>query len=178
MFRPSFMLTLALVLGLVLAACAQSPGQSSSQSTAGEPAASQASGGGDGGGGGGGQYGSAVFEISGNVEASGELPFQPAGSVFADGAWYMTFAEENGNQVLAINLVATGMTVLYGDGSITAVGIGSGTDGNTCDFNIDHQDAGGSSGSFDCANASGTNAAGAVFADGVEMHGTWDARAN
>jgi hypothetical protein len=127
--------------------------------------------------GGRGQFGSVVFEINGPVEADGELPFIPAGSFFADGAWYLTFGDDDGDAVIVINLAEDGTTIFYGNGSETVVGVGSGAD-KTCDVVIEKQDEDGATGSFDCEDTPGTASSGATFASGISMKGRFEARSH
>jgi hypothetical protein len=122
-----------------------------------------------------GKFGSVTYKITGNVEASGELPFQPAASVFSGGAWQLTFASESGEAIMAVNLAQETMSILFGDGKITVVGAASGS-AKACDIKVDKQDAGGAKGSFDCKNAAGTNKNGALFGDGVKVSGNFEAR--
>lgn len=131
----------------------------------------------DGASGGRGQFGSVVFEISGPVEADGELPFIPAGSFFADGAWYLTFGDDDGDAVIVINLAEDGTTIFYGNGAETVVGVGSGDD-KTCNVVIEKQDEDGATGSFDCDDTPGTASSGATFASGISMKGRFEARSH
>ncbi len=87
MRRPTLLLT-TIVVGLLVAACAAPSGEPGSSdggngSSQGqpvqtdEPTTSDGGSGGNGGGGGGGANGSVTFEITGDVNESGELPFTP-----------------------------------------------------------------------------------------------------
>lgn len=162
-----------LALGAIIAACASPAGTSGGEATQGtdasEPAPTAAGGDGDSGGGGGsggGANGSMTYEITGDYEASGELPFLAAGiSLWVEeaGGWVASFANPSGEGAyIQLNTQAaegtTGQIWNYGDGTVI-IGAVSGSDtGMGCTFTLTKNDPSGLEGDLDCTSAIVTNA--------------------
>ncbi len=158
MRRPTLILT-TIVVGLFLAACAApsgSPGSSdggngSSQGQPAQtdgPASSDGGSGGNGGNGGTGANGSVTYEITGDVQASGELPFiNVLGGYYfqQEGVTYMPFAEseDTSGEVVFITLSADGNIFAYGNGTVAIPAA-------ECDWNVTRNDDSGATGSFTC----------------------------
>ena len=153
-------ITAILAIAAITVACGGPPaasagGQSSQGSEASqgagasEPVASTG-----GGGGGGGANGSVTYQITGGYTRSGELPWVPLASTFADGTWYLAFTDTTGggNQdVLAITGAGGSNVVVFGNSDFSIAG---GIE-PACTFNFTRQDASGAAGSFDCRGVMG-----------------------
>jgi hypothetical protein len=100
---------------------------------------------------GGGANGSIIFEISGDYEASGEFPFVPAASVFSNGGWSASFAEDGSNAIIAMNTIPGSLTVSYGDSEAVVIAI----ELVGCTFDMDQNDSSGLVGSFECEGITG-----------------------
>jgi hypothetical protein len=178
MRRPILVMA-TLVVGLFVAACAAPSGEPASSdgggsgSSQGQPAQTNepatSDGGSGGGGGGSGANGSVTFEITGDVNESGELPFLPIlGGFFQQGdASYMPFAnsDDSAGEVVFITLSPDGNVFAYGNGTVSVPAA-------DCEWNVTRNDDGGAAGSFDC------NGAAAISETGfgtVDIHGEFDA---
>jgi hypothetical protein len=131
---------------------------SSQGAGASQPAAST---GGGGGGGGGGANGSITYEITGEFEASGELPFLAGGLsqwVESAGGWVANFSDPSGNgeKLILLNTQAgegtPGQIFVYGDGKVLLTAA-SGETGLGCTFNMTKNDATGLAGDLECSSA-------------------------
>lgn len=98
---------------------------------------------------GGGANGSVTFQISGDYEISGELPFVPLASTFNNGGWSATFAEDGSDAILVINSIPGSLTVSYGDTEVVLTAI----EAAGCSFDFDQNDSNGLVGSFACSGA-------------------------
>lgn len=135
---------------------------------------------GGGGGGGGGANGSFAYQITGDYEASGELPFLVGGvSVWyeAEGGWIANFANQSGEGAV-VNLntgVSTDFVlVTFGDGTVLVVATNDTSTGYDCTFTEDKNDASGLKGSLDCSNTAASNVnTGALL--NVNFTAQWDA---
>jgi hypothetical protein len=154
-------------------------GEASQGGGASQPAAS--TGGGGGGGGGGGANGSITYEITGDYQASGELPFLAGGIsmwIESAGGWAANFGNASGEgAVILLNTQeaegTTGQIFTYGDGTII-LAAGSGETGMGCTFNLTKNDSSGLSGDLDCTSAiAANNTSGAQLR--VQVHAEWDA---
>jgi hypothetical protein len=156
-----------LAIAAITAACSAAPGSSSGEnqpSTGSQPSQAAASSGG-GGGGGGGANGSVTYEITGDYQASGELPFLANGvSVWIEsaGGWVANFANQSGEgAVILINTQAAegteGQSFTYGDGSIVLTAVSTPDSGMDCTFNLTKNDSSGLSGDMDCNSAIGAD---------------------
>ncbi len=177
--RPLPTFSLILVIAVVLTACG---GASPAASTAGESqggAASQDSQPSQGGGGGGGANGSITYRISGDYEASGELPFLPVGlSLFdtVNSGWVAYFVADNGNASILLNLqtsVADGQIFLFSASTVQVTGTADPGSGTGCTFNVTRNDATGLAGSLDCSSAFVSDGSGAP--KHATVHAEWDA---
>ena len=154
-----------LAIAAMTAACSAAPGSNSSgenqPSTGSQPSQAAASSGGGGGGGGGGANGSVTYEITGDYQASGELPFLANGvSVWIEsaGGWVANFANQSGEgAVILINTQAAegteGQSFTYGDGSIVLTAVSTPDSGMDCTFNLTKNDSSGLTGDMDCNSA-------------------------
>jgi hypothetical protein len=153
--RPHFAL---LAVAALVAACSGPPGtspggqsQGGTPSTGSQPSQAAASGGG-----GGGANGSITYQITGDYTASGELPFQPAASLFNAtlGGWQASFADTAaGTTFISLTTVTQGRVLTFGDGTAVVVGVSDSSSGSGCTFTVDKNDAGGLSGHIDCSSA-------------------------
>lgn len=179
MRRPTLALA-TLVVGLVLAACAAPAGEpgasggGGSGSSQGQPGQTDepttTDGGGSGGGGGGsGANGSVTFEITGDVNESGELPYLTilGGFFQQEGASYMPFADSDNSagEVVFITLSPDGNVFAYGNGTVSIPAA-------DCEWNVTRNDDGGAAGSFTCNDATAITETG--FGT-VDVHGEFDA---
>lgn len=157
-----------LAIAAITVACSGAPGSSSGgeSSQGGEaslPAAS--TGGGGGGGGGGGANGSMTYEITGDYEASGELPFLAGGVsqwIEQSEGWAAFFgATDGGGAVIQINTQAaegtSGQIWNFGDGTAAVTGGSDPGSGTGCTFNLTKNDSSGTEGSIECDSAIVTN---------------------
>jgi len=154
------------------------PAEASQGAGASEPAAS--TGGGGGGGGGGGANGSITYEITGEYEASGELPFLAGGiSLWIDsvGGWVANFgntSEEGAVILLNTQTLQSGQGLTYGDGSVILTVISDPGSGMGCTFTLDKNDPDGLKGDVECTSAFVVeNNTGAQKA--VHVTASWDA---
>jgi hypothetical protein len=134
--------------------------QGNQPSTGSQPSQAAASSGGGGGGGGGGANGSVTYEITGEYEASGELPFLAGGIslwVESAGGWVANFANSSGEgAVILINTQAAegtpGQIFSFGDGKVILAAT-SGESGLGCTFTLTKNDESGLVGDLECDNA-------------------------
>jgi hypothetical protein len=145
-------------LGLLLAACGGDDDSSSGGDGTTADAASESDAGGDGGDGGveiTDENGSITFEISGDVSASGDLPFfaiEAGGASLsmwddAQGGWVAYFGEGGDSQeVIQLNTTPGSEIINYGDGTLLV----SGTSQSGCTFDFSQNDADGFKGTVDC----------------------------
>jgi hypothetical protein len=148
-------------IATIAAACSSGPGSSSGgdgSQAAGEsqPAAST----GGGGGGGGGANGSMTYEITGDYEASGELPFVPAISIWdpTPEGWVAYFGtNDTGSEIIQINTQSaegtSGQIWNFGDGVALIVATSDPGSGSGCTFTLTKNDATGTAGSVECSSA-------------------------
>jgi hypothetical protein len=177
-----------LAIASITAACSSSPGsssggQSSAGSQASQAAASSGGGGGGGGGsGGGGANGSITYEITGDYQASGELPFLAAGVsmwIESAGGWVANFADPGGNgtSYILLNTQSAegtpGEIFTFGDGTIILVA-GGGDSGMGCTFNHEKNDSSGLKGDVNCTSAIAADATTGTQKH-VQVHAEWDA---
>lgn len=159
--------TALLAIAAISVACGTSPGassggegsQGSEPSTGSQPSQAAASSGG-GGGGGGGANGSISYEITGDYEASGELPFLAGGvSTWVESAngWVANFANTSGEgAVILLNTQsgqALGQIFSYGDGSVILAATSDAGTGFDCTFTLTKNDSSGLIGDLDCNTA-------------------------
>lgn len=181
--RPFPALIALVVIG---AACASSsPGASSGGDQSQGPGTSQpaaSTGGGGGGGGGGGANGSITYQITGQYDASGELPFLAGGiSLWIDsaGGWVANFGNASGEgAVILLNTQAAegtpGQVFTFGDGTII-LAAGSGDTGMGCTFTLTKNDASGLVGDLECTSAIAADASTGEQKQ-VRVTAHWDAR--
>jgi hypothetical protein len=178
-----------LAIAAITVACSAAPGSSSGgeSSQGGEasqgggvsqPAAST----GGGGGGGGGANGSITYEITGDYQASGELPFLAGGIslwIESAGGWVANFGDASGagSEVILLNTQAAegtpGQIFTYGDGTII-LAAGSGETGMGCTFTMDQNDANSLKGHVECTSAIAANATTGAQLH-VQVNAQWDA---
>lgn len=176
-----------LAVAALTIACSGPPGsssgaasQGSQPSTGSQPSEAAASSGG--GGGGGGANGSITYEITGDYQASGELPFLASGiSVWVEsaGGWVANFANQSGEgAVILINTQAAegtqGQSFTYGDGSIVLTTISAPDSGFDCTFNLTKNDSSGLAGDMHCNSAIGADTTTGAQKH-VQVTAHWDA---
>ena len=117
-----------------------------------------------------GDHGGVTITMSGDHEVSSRWVFVPEASYFS-GWWTMTFTDLSieGGAILALTLDPANLFVSYGDGEVTVVG-----GAPQCTFDVEHQDEGGASGSFDCEHLTGITLTGNL--DDVSFSGSFDAK--
>jgi hypothetical protein len=133
--------------------------QGSEPSTGSQPSQAAASAGG--GGGGGGANGSITYEITGDYETSGELPFLANGVstwIESAGGWVANFANPSGEgAVILINTQEAegtqGQSFTFGDGSIILTAISTPDSGMDCTFDLTKNDSSGLTGDMTCNSA-------------------------
>ncbi|MEX1155542.1 MAG: hypothetical protein WED12_00130 [Chloroflexota bacterium] len=130
-----------------------------------------------GGGGGGGANGSITYQITGDVEASGELPFLTVGLSVWDpttSGWIAWFVTEDGNNSIILNLQPSGQIFTYASETFTVIGTSEPGSGTDCTFDVTRNDQGsGLAGSLDCSSALVSDATGAFRS--ATVHAEWDA---
>jgi hypothetical protein len=155
-----------LAIAAIAAACSGGPasssgGESSQGGEASQPAAST----GGGGGGGGGANGSMTYEITGDYEASGELPFLAGGvSLWIEQSegWAAFFGATDGSgAVIQINTQSAegtpGQIWNFGDGTAAVTATSDPGSGSGCTFTLTKNDSSGTAGSVECDSAIVTN---------------------
>jgi hypothetical protein len=156
-----------LSIAAITAACSSPPGsgaggessQESQPSQGSQPSQAAVSSAGGGGGGGGGANGSITYEITGEYEASGELPFLAGGVslwVESAGGWVANFANQSGEgAVILLNTQAqsTGQIFTYGDGTSILAATSDPGSGFDCTFTLTKNDESGLKGDLDCSTA-------------------------
>jgi hypothetical protein len=156
-------------LVLVAAACGDDDGGSSSDgdttdttaADAGETATTDASPGDTSGGGGGGteftgENGKITYEITGDYEASGEMPFAyvAAGSVMAASTWlpdqsgWSAFFSKGGDsqEIIQLNTTEAGTIFNFGNPEVSVTGVKE----SGCTFTFDQNDENGFKGTVEC----------------------------
>lgn len=133
--------------------------------------------GGGGGGGGGGANGSITYNISGDYEASGELPFLAQGLstwIESEGGWVANFAQTSGEGAyILMNTQTRGQILTFGDGTVVIAAASGESTGYDCTFNLTRNDSGGLSGSMECNDIFASNATtGALIT--VDVTAEWD----
>lgn len=174
-------------MAAIIGACSGPPGSSGGESKGGEPSTGSqpsqaAASGGGGGGGGGGANGSVTYEITGDYQASGELPFLASGvSTWVESAkgWVANFANLSGEgAVILINTQAAegtqGQIFTYGDTKIVLTAISTPDSGFDCTFNLTKNDSSGLAGNLDCNAAIAADATTGAQKH-VKVHAEWDA---
>jgi hypothetical protein len=156
-------------------------GQPSSGSQPSQAAASQGGSGG-GGGGGGGANGSVTYEITGDYQASGELPFLAGGIslwIEQEEGWVANFANQSGEGAyVLINTQSAegtpGQIFTYGDGTIILTAVSDPGSGFNCTFDLEKNDSSGTKGHVECTSATAANnSTGAQLH--VQLTADWDA---
>ena len=179
-----------LAIAAITVACSGSPGSSSDggssdgsqPSTGSQPSQAAASSGGGGGGGGTGANGSVTYEITGDYQASGELPFLAGGIslwVESAGGWVANFGNQSGEgAVILINTQAaegtTGQIFTYGDGSVILSAISTPDSGFGCTFTLTKNDSSGLIGDVHCNSALAVDATTGAQKH-VQVTAHWDA---
>ena len=117
-----------------------------------------------------GEHGGISFTMNGGHETAGEWAFVPEASAFQAGWWSMSFTDPSmtGGSILALSLDPNNLNFSYGDGEVTVLGMPP-----DCTFDVDHQDDGGASGSFECTNLTGMTTTDTV--GGVSFSANFDA---
>jgi hypothetical protein len=117
--------------------------------------------GGGGGGAGGPAQGQATFDMRGSHTATGTWEFAPAFSAFGGGSWRISFTDPANplpaGSFLTLVLTPGDENLSFSDGGATII---AGPD--VCTFSVDHQDAGGASGTVECAGAKGMGTGGSI----------------
>jgi hypothetical protein len=175
-----------LTIAVVTVACSPASSGGGSQggqpSSGSQPSQAAASQGGGGGGGGGGANGSVTYEITGDYQASGELPFLAGGIslwVESAGGWVANFANPSGEgAVILINTQSAegtpGQIFTFGDGTIILPAVSDPGSGFGCTFTLTQNDASGLKGDVSCTSAIASD-----VNDGSQKHvqltAHWDA---
>lgn len=117
-----------------------------------------------------GDHGGVTFTMSGDHEVSSNWVFVPEASFFS-GWWSMTFTDPSieAGAIFGLSLDPAGPFFSYSDGEVTVVG-----GAPQCTFDVEHQDEGGASGSFDCEHLTGVTLTGSL--DDVSFSGSFDAK--
>jgi hypothetical protein len=158
-----------LTIAAITVACSPGAGsggesQGAQPSTGSQPSQAAASSGG-GGGGGGGANGSMTYEITGDYEASGELPFLAGGvSLWIEQSegWAAFFGATDGSgAVIQINTQSgegtPGQIWNFGDGTAAVTATSDPGSGSGCTFTLTKNDSSGTAGSVECSSAIVTN---------------------
>jgi hypothetical protein len=166
-----------LAMAAIIAACSGPPGsssgaesQGSEPSTGSQPSQAAASGGG-----GSGANGSITYDITGDYEASGELPFLAAASVFDSNTqgWQASFAASGGSgTVISLTTVSQGQVFSFGDGTAVVIAVSESSSGSGCTFSLNKNDASGLSGHVECSSAGVVQQSGTGK---VRLTADWDA---
>lgn len=185
--RPFRALIAVAILG---AACSSSPAansggnqsQAAQESQAGGASQPAASTGGGGGGGGSGANGSMVYEITGDYEASGELPFIPQAATWVEqaGGWAAIFGQSDGTgAIIQINTQAAegtpGQIWNFGDGTVLVVATSDPGSGAGCTFTLTKNDSSGTEGQVECTTAPMTNVESGASGK-VQVSARWEGR--
>lgn len=118
-----------------------------------------------------GTAGGAEYRIEGgDLDVEGTLGFVAEASVYQDGAWALSFASDDGQAVLTINLLPDGLNVNYGDLDMALTGID-----DQCEFDVDEQSDAGASGRVECDDLAAITPGGVV--NGVDLRVDFDANA-
>lgn len=164
---------LMLVVSATTIACGSDGGSSGEGTETTQPSVSVGGGGGateTSGGGGSGANRSVTYEISGDYEASGELPFVTALSTFTNGGWVGYFGEENGDTIVQVNSMTGTQIINFGNPEVSVPG----TAATGCTIDFTQNDADGFAGSFDCQGIiAARNDTGAAVT--VDFNGEFDA---
>lgn len=169
-----------LAMAAIITACSSpsssgGESQGSEPSTGSQPSQAAAS---TGGGGGGGANGSITYEITGDYEASGELPFLAGGIstwIESEGGWVANFAQASGGTAaILLNTATNGQILTYGDGTAIIAATSDPNSGFDCTFNMTNNDSSGLAGSMECNDIpAANNTTGAQLT--VDINAEWDA---
>jgi len=190
MRHPRPFLALLAVAALTVACSStggESPGESNGGGGGGEATATPDGGGGgeatatpDGGGGGGGANGSITYQIAGDYEASGELPFLAQGMSTWDetqGGWVANFVAPSGESayiLLNTATLGTGQILSFGDGTAIVVATSDPGSGYDCTFTMTKNDTSGLAGHMECSNTIASNVSTGGLLN-VSISADWDA---
>ena len=190
MRHPRPFLALLAVAALTVACSStggESPGESNGGGGGGEATATPDGGGGgeatatpDGGGGGGGANGSITYQIAGDYEASGELPFLAQGMSTWDetqGGWVANFVAPSGEGayiLLNTATLGTGQILSFGDGTAIVVAPSDPGSGYDCTFTMTKNDTSGLAGHMECSNTIASNVSTGGLLN-VRISADWDA---
>lgn len=116
-------------------------------------------------------HGVVQFQITGSHDISGEWAFLPEASYFDGDNWALTFTDpsSDGAVLISMNLNPDVMNIQYADPDFGIAG-----HSEVCTIEVDHQDAGGASGSFECPGVPTLEVDGSAGV--VDFSGTFDAR--
>ena len=117
-----------------------------------------------------GDHGGVTITMRGDHEVSSFWVFVPEASVFS-GWWSMTFTDLSieAGAIITLSLDPANPNLVYADGEVTVLG-----GAPQCTFDVEHQDEGGASGSFDCEDLMGITLTGNL--DDVSFSGSFDAK--
>jgi hypothetical protein len=117
---------------------------------------------------------SLTYDITGEYEASGSVPFDPEASILAqDGnGWIAYFGTQSGDINLRVSTRPDKLGIEFRDGEFVVVGNGDPSATNDCTFNTTENDASALVGSAECKHAT-VHPNGATF---VNMKIQWDVR--
>jgi len=191
MRHPRPFLALLAVAALTVACSStggESPGESNGGGGGGEATATPDGGGGGeatatpdgGGGGGGGANGSITYQIAGDYEASGELPFLAQGMSTWDetqGGWVANFVAPSGEGayiLLNTATLGTGQILSFGDGTAIVVATSDPGSGYDCTFTMTKNDTSGLAGHMECSNTIASNVSTGGLLN-VSISADWDA---
>ena len=189
MRHPRPFLALLAVAALTVACSStggESPGESNGGGGGGEATATPDGGGGGeatatpDGGGGGGANGSITYQIAGDYEASGELPFLAQGMSTWDetqGGWVANFVAPSGEGayiLLNTATLGTGQILSFGDGTAIVVATSDPGSGYDCTFTMTKNDTSGLAGHMECSNTIASNVSTGGLLN-VSISADWDA---
>ena len=177
MRHPRPFLALLAVAALTVA-CSSTGGESPGESNGGGGGEATATP--DGGGGGGGANGSITYQIAGDYEASGELPFLAQGMSTWDetqGGWVANFVAPSGEGayiLLNTATLGTGQILSFGDGTAIVVATSDPGSGYDCTFTMTKNDTSGLAGHMECSNTIASNVSTGGLLN-VSISADWDA---
>ena len=127
--------------------------------------------------GGGGPNGSITYTMSGDMTASGELPFVPVLSLFdpTTNGWTATFALDSGFTAITLNTQAAGQIFNFSSPDGSVVGTSDPGSGTGCTFTLTKNDAAGVAGTMVCTSAQVVAGPGAGPQKHAVVNAQWNA---
>lgn len=127
--------------------------------------------------GGGGANGSITYTISGDMTASGDMPFVPSLSVFSASAngWVASFTTQSSGDAIALTTQAAGQVFNFSSPDGSVVGTSDPASGNGCTFTMTQNDAAGLAGTLACTSATVVAGPGAGPDKHAAVNAQWNA---